>query len=162
MKIGIISDTHSYINPKVFSLFEGVELILHAGDIGTIDIITSLEALAPVKAICGNIDTFPLSTRYPQVLGLEIHGVGICIIHQFISIKNSIVQQAVAQLPNKKLNLVICGHSHEAKLQRVDQVLVFNPGSAGKSRFSLRPAVGMLTISEWGQYTPEIIYLDEK
>ena len=162
MKIGIISDTHGYINPKVFSLFEGVELILHAGDIGTIDIVTSLEALAPLKAIHGNIDTFPLSTRYPQVLGLEIHGVGICLIHQFISIKNSIIQQEVSQLPSKKLDVVICGHSHDAKLQRMDEVLVFNPGSAGKPRFSLRPAVGMLTISENGWYTPEIIYLDEK
>ena len=54
MKIGVISDTHSYINPKVFPAFEGVELILHAGDIGSEDIITSLETLAPVKAIHGN------------------------------------------------------------------------------------------------------------
>jgi hypothetical protein len=160
MKIGVIADTHGYLHPNVFRVFDGVELILHAGDIGTEDIITSLETIAPVRAIYGNIDTFPLSTRYPEVLAMEIHGVGICMIHQFISVKTSLVQNALQKLANGKLDLVICGHTHEAKLQRKDGVLVFNPGSAGKRRFSLRLAVGLLTIPDDGSYTPEIVYLD--
>ncbi len=160
MKIGVIADTHGYLHPNVFRVFEGVELILHAGDIGTEDIITSLETIAPVRAIYGNIDTFPLSTRYPEVLAMEIHGVGICMIHQFISVKTSQVQNAQGKLANGKLDLVICGHTHEAKLQQKDGVLIFNPGSAGKRRFSLRQAVGLLTISENGNYVPEIVYLE--
>jgi len=64
MKLGVISDTHGYINPKVFPIFEGVGQILHAGDIGSEDIITTLETIAPVQAIHGNIDAFPLNTRY--------------------------------------------------------------------------------------------------
>ncbi|MFQ5865145.1 MAG: metallophosphoesterase family protein [bacterium] len=159
MKVGVISDTHGAIHPKVYSVFEGVEMILHAGDIGTEDVITSLETLAPVRAIHGNVDTFPLSTRYDEILTLEIHGVAICMIHQFISFNNSVIQNAMMQFPHKRIDLLIYGHTHEAKLERVGEVLLFNPGSAGKRRFSLKPAVGLLTISDKRKFTPEIVYL---
>ena len=162
MKIGVISDTHGSLHPNVFRAFEGVELIFHAGDIGSEDIITSLETITPVRAIYGNIDAFPLSTRYPEVLALEIHGVGICMIHQFISIKTSSIQNALRTLNNGKLDLVICGHTHEAKLERKEDVLIFNPGSAGKRRFSLRQAVGILTINEDGRFVPEIVFLENQ
>jgi putative phosphoesterase len=160
MKIGVISDTHGYVNPKVFSVFEGVEFILHAGDIGSEDVMTSLETLAPVRAIHGNVDTFPLSTRYPDVLTIEIQGVAICMIHQFISLNNSVIQNAAKQFPKKKIDLLIYGHTHEAKLERVGGVWLFNPGAAGKRRFFLKPAVGLLTISAPGRVIPEIIYLE--
>lgn len=162
MKIGVISDNHGYINPNVYAIFDGVAQILHAGDIGSEDIITSLEAIAPVHAIHGNIDTFPLTARYPEVLALEIQGIKICMIHHFISLKISVIQNAIRKFPENKLDLLICGHSHQAKLQRIDDVLIFNPGSAGKRRFSLRPAVGIVHIVEDGSFTPEIIYLDEQ
>ncbi|HEX9652680.1 MAG TPA: metallophosphoesterase family protein [bacterium] len=161
MKIGVIADTHGYLHPNVFRAFEGMELILHAGDIGTEDIITSLESIAPVRAIHGNIDIFPLSTRYPEALALEIHGVGICMIHLFISVRTSPVQNALRNLHIGKLELVICGHTHEAKLERKEEVLIFNPGSAGRRRFSLRQAVGIITISDDGRFVPEIIYLEK-
>jgi hypothetical protein len=160
MKVGVIADTHGYLHPNVFSAFAGVDEILHAGDIGTEDIITSLETIAPVCAIHGNVDTFPLSTRYPEALALSIQGVGICIVHQFISVKNSSIQNSLRKLGNGKLDLVICGHTHEAKLERKEGVLVFNPGSAGKRRFSLRQAVGLLKISDDGNFVPEIVYLE--
>lgn len=160
MKIGVISDTHSYINPKVFPAFEGVELILHAGDIGSEDIVTSLETLAPVKAIQGNIDTFPLSTRYPEVLATEIEGVVICIIHHFIDIRHSQIRQVLEQISRRQPDIVIFGHSHQAKLEHVGEVLLFNPGSAGNRRFSLRPSVGLLDISSDGTFSPDIVYLD--
>lgn len=162
MKIGVVADTHGYLHPNVFRVFENVELILHAGDIGAEDIITALETLAPVRAIHGNVDTFPLSTRYPEVLAMEIHGIGICMIHQFISVKTSSVQNALRKLTNSRLDLLICGHTHEAKLERQDDVLIFNPGSAGKRRFSLQQAVGILTISEDGRFVPEIVYLETR
>ncbi|TDI95107.1 MAG: metallophosphoesterase [Caldithrix sp.] len=160
MEIGVISDTHGYINPKVFPIFEGVEQILHAGDIGSEDIITTLEAIAPVQAIHGNVDMFPLRARYPAVLTLDINGALICIIHDFFGLPDPRATGAVQKSGKKKLDLLIYGHSHEAKLERSGEVLLFNPGSAGKQRFSLRPAVGLLTVSEGGQLTPEICYLD--
>ena len=161
MKLGVISDTHGYINPKVFPIFAGVGQILHAGDIGSEDIITTLEAIAPVQAIHGNIDTFPMSTRYPAVLTLDINGALICIIHDFFGLPDPRITDAVQNSGKKKLDLLIYGHSHEAKLARNGEVLLFNPGAAGKQRFSLRPAVGLLTVSESGELTPEICYLND-
>ncbi|MCG8604666.1 metallophosphatase family protein [bacterium] len=160
MKVGVISDTHGFIDPKVFTVFDGVELILHAGDIGSEDIITSLETIAPVKAIHGNIDTFPLSTRYPEVLAIEMEGVAICIIHQFIDIRNSKIRDEMAKTSKAQPDILIFGHSHQAKLEYSGEMLLFNPGSAGRRRFSLRPAVGLLTLSE-ESFTPRIVYLDE-
>lgn len=162
MKIGVISDNHGHVNPNVYPIFEGVELILHAGDIGEEDVITSLEAIAPVKAIHGNVDTFPLSTRYPQALALEIHGVVICMVHHFIHLKHSLIRNALRDIGKEQVDILIHGHSHQAKLERLESTLLFNPGSAGKRRFSLRPAVGLLTIFENGKFVPEIVYLDDK
>ena len=161
MKLGVISDTHGYINPKVFHIFEGVGQILHAGDIGSEDIITTLETIAPVQAIHGNIDAFPFSTKYPAVLTLDINGALICIIHDFFGLPDPRITNAVQNSGKKKLDLLIYGHSHEAKLARNGEVLLFNPGAAGKQRFSLRPAVGLLTVSESGELTPEICYLND-
>lgn len=160
MKIGVISDTHDYIQPKVYEVFSDVELILHAGDIGTEDVITSLEALAPVRAIHGNVDGFPLSTRYPEELRLSISGVNILVLHIFTGVNSPQVDAARASFSDSKLDLVIYGHSHRAQLERCEDVLLFNPGAAGRRRFSLRPAVGLVKISAPGKFVPEIVYLD--
>jgi len=160
--IGVISDTHGYINPKVFDVFEGVDQILHAGDIGHEDVITSLEALAPVRAIHGNIDTFPLLSRYPDVLTVDIRGVVICMIHEFRGLQDPLLKARWQPLPKPKPDVVIFGHSHRATLEKDDDVVLFNPGAAGKRRFNLRPAVGLLTITENGSFTPEILYLDKQ
>lgn len=162
LRIGVISDTHGYINPKVFEVFEGVDQILHAGDIGNEDVITSLEAVAPVQAIHGNIDTFPLRSRYPDVLTLDIRGVAICLIHEFRGLQDPLLQARWHHLSKPKPDVVIFGHSHQATLEKEGDVVLFNPGAAGKRRFNLRPAVGLLTITEDGAYTPEIVYLDEQ
>jgi len=161
MKLGVISDTHGYINPKVFPIFAGVEQILHAGDIGSEDIITTLETIAPVQAIHGNTDGFPLRARYPAVLTLDMNEALICILHDFIGLDDPRITGAVNKSGKKKLDLLIYGHTHEAKLARSGEVLLFNPGAAGKRRFTLRPAVGLLTVSESGELTPEIFYLDD-
>lgn len=161
MKIGVISDTHGTINPRVYEVFENVDLILHAGDIGTEDVITSLQTLAPVKAVHGNVDTFPLTTHYPASLALKIDGVGICVVHQFISLRNSVITDAAKQAGVKQIDVLIHGHTHQARLTREDGALIFNPGAAGKRRFSLKPAVGLLTIEGQGGYRPEIVYLEE-
>ena len=161
MKVGVISDNHSVIHPKVYTVFEDVELIIHAGDMGSEDVITSLETLAPVKAVHGNIDSYPLRSKYPEVLALEIHSVAICIIHEFITLQSPTIVEAMKNLSKPKLDIVIYGHSHQAKLHKIDDVLLFNPGSAGKRRFTLRPTVGLLQISKAGQFTSELIFLDE-
>lgn len=162
LHIGVISDTHGYIHPKVFEIFEGVDEILHAGDIGHEDVITSLEAVAPVQAIHGNIDTFPLRSRYPDMLTVEIRGVSICIIHEFKGLQDPLLKARLQDLQKPKLDLIIFGHSHRATLEQEGDIVLFNPGAAGKRRFNLRPAVGLLTITEGGALTPEIVYLEEQ
>jgi len=158
-KIGVVSDTHSYINPKVFSVLEGVELILHAGDIGTQDVITSLETIAPVQAVYGNIDSFPIVTQYPEVYTQNIDNIKICMLHQFRGMDSESIREATKRLGGEP-DIVIFGHSHQASLQREGNTFLFNPGAAGKRRFSLRPAVGLIKIKKPGDFVPEIIYLD--
>ena len=160
MKIGVISDNHGYMNPKVFSVFEHVDLILHAGDIGSEDIITSLETLAPVQAVHGNIDTFPLVSRYPEVLSTMLQGAMICMMHEFRGLDDPRILAEMANFGGRDLDLLIYGHSHQAKLERIGGTYLFNPGSAGKRRFSLRPAVGLLKIEAQNRVVPEIVYLD--
>jgi putative phosphoesterase len=81
VKIGIISDTHGLLRPQVFDVFQGVEHILHAGDIGNLDIITELEAIAPVTAVWGNADGWEVRGRVPEVAEVELGGVRVAVIH---------------------------------------------------------------------------------
>ena len=159
MRIGVISDTHNYIDPRVFPLFEEVELILHAGDIGGEDSITSLEAGAPVKTVYGNMDSFPMTTKYSEVLATEIERVAICMIHQLVDVQDMKIRIAMTTTSKGSPDVLIYGHTHQAKLTRTEGVLLFNPGSAGKRRFNLKPSVGLLTISAGGKVTAEIKYL---
>ncbi len=160
MKIGVISDNHGYIHPGVFAQFSGVDQILHAGDIGGRDIITSLETIAPVQAVYGNIDTFPIVSDYPEILRAEFEGVTICMTHIFDGLSDPRIQQEMQHSPNQKLDIMIFGHSHQARLEKEGDTYLMNPGAAGKRRFSLRISVGLITISGDGRFIPEIIYLD--
>jgi len=159
LRIGVVSDNHGFIMPRVFTVLEGVDEILHAGDIGSPDVITSLEAIAPVRAVYGNIDTFPIVERYPETLAVEIGGIHICVVHEFRGLQDPRVQEALRTLDGK-LDVIIYGHTHQASLERDNGIYLFNPGAAGKRRFSLKPAVGRITIQEDGRFTPEIVYLD--
>jgi putative phosphoesterase len=81
MRLGIISDTHGLLRPEVFDVFQGVDHILHAGDIGTLDILTALEAIAPVSAVWGNTDGFELRAKVPERLETRIEGFDFLVIH---------------------------------------------------------------------------------
>ncbi len=159
MKIGVISDTHGYLDPGVFSVFKNLDLILHAGDIGSEDIITALETLAPVQAVFGNVDGFPFVERYPEVAVVERAGVVIAMTHQFRRLDDPALQHALAEAGHARADVLIYGHSHRAALEERDGVLLFNPGSAGRPRFSLRPAVGLLFLRGGGRFEPRIVYL---
>jgi len=159
MKIGVISDTHGYIQPSVFNIFADVDLILHAGDIGNEDVITALEALAPVKAIHGNVDVFPILSKYPESLTLELKGVSIFVIHQFLGLHQPEIQRARESFSKKHIDVLIFGHTHQAKIEKKDRTLLLNPGAAGKPRFKLKPSVGLIYIADDGNIHAEICYL---
>jgi putative phosphoesterase len=161
MEIGLISDTHGYINPRVFEVFSAVNHILHAGDIGSEDIITSLEAIAPVQAIHGNVDSFPMLSRYPAALALTLKRIVFCVIHIFRGVDDPLITDALRNIGKSRPDVIVFGHSHQAKLEWRDGACLFNPGSAGKRRFNLRPTVGLVSLNEDGSFDPRIVYLDE-
>ncbi|RMF69290.1 MAG: metallophosphoesterase [Calditrichaeota bacterium] len=162
MTLGVVSDTHGFLDPKVFNVFSDVDLILHAGDIGHEDVITALETIAPVRAVHGNVDGFPLCERYPAVYAEELAGVVFCMVHERVDPDSRVVTDALATVTTKPLDVLIYGHSHLARLERVGEVLLLNPGSAGRPRFSLRPAVARITIEPDKPVAAEIIYLDRQ
>lgn len=144
MRLGIIADTHGLLRPEVFDVFAGVDRILHAGDIGPFELLTELEAIAPVTAVFGNTDGFDIRARVPEIVEVRIEGFDFLLLHG---------HQLGAPTP-EKLNraypgaeVIIFGHTHRPLLTIVDQVVtVMNPGGAGARRFDLPASVGILEL----------------
>jgi putative phosphoesterase len=145
MKIGIISDTHGLLRPQVFDVFEGVEHILHAGDVGDPDILTELAAIAPVTAVWGNVDGMPLRARVPEVARLELGGVRTVVLHG-MQLGSPTPQKAAAAHPDA--GLVVFGHSHRPLIQQAGPTLAVNPGSAGPRRFKDPVTVAIAEIED--------------
>ncbi len=152
--LGLISDTHSRIRPSALKALRGSDLILHAGDIGSPDVIAALKKIAPVHAIHGNIDREPLTTKYPATEVLEIDNFSIYMLHNLQSLDLDPRAAGFAA--------VMYGHSHKPEYYFKNGVLYFNPGSAGPRRFSLPISVGKIRINnKTGEMVPEIILLEE-
>lgn len=158
MKIGVISDTHGSINPAAFKYFNDVALILHAGDIGNSDIITELEAFAPVTAVLGNTDGFPFAGCFPESELIYIEGKKVYMTHAVINGKHRI-PSVMKEISDIAPDIVIFGHTHRQHAYEEKGIFFFNPGSAGPVREGTRPGVGILTIEDTG-LSHEIFYLD--
>ncbi len=144
MKIGVISDTHDYLDPKVPALFEGMDHILHAGDIGLPWLILQLENIAPVTAVLGNTD---VGLNYRETEMIELGGRKF-IIHHIVDIQSPtapIKRRIIRENPD----VVVFGHTHKPLSQQIEKTLYFNPGYAGKSRFGLARSVAILHCDEW-------------
>jgi uncharacterized protein len=144
MRLGVISDTHDLLRPEVFDAFAEVDHILHAGDIGSLELLAELEALAPVTAVYGNTDGFDLRNRVPRVARVELDGFDIVVTHgdQFGS---PTPEKLNAAFPEAQI--LVYGHTHRPLLTIVDVVVtVMNPGSAGPRRFKIPPSVGILEL----------------
>lgn len=148
--IGVISDTHGLLRPEAVEALRGSDRILHAGDVGTPEILQALAKIAPVTAIRGNVDTEPWARRLPKAEVVEAGGVSIYILHD------------LAQLDLKPeaagFRVVVYGHSHQPKIEEKNGVLYFNPGSAGPRRFHLPVSVGRLMV-EGGKVRAELVEL---
>ncbi len=149
-RIGVISDTHRLVRPEASAALQGVEHIIHAGDIGWPAVIDELRNIAPVTAIRGNVDIGDWARKYPETAVVELNGISIYVIHD---LKNLDLDPRVAGF-----SAVVSGHSHAPMQQMRDGVLYFNPGSAGPRRFHLPVTMGYLTISD-GRISGEIIDL---
>ena len=144
MRLGVISDTHGLLRPEVFDVFEGVDHILHGGDVGPAGILDELGTIAPVTGVYGNTDEWVLRSRLPQVARLELDGFTIVVTHgdQFGSPTPAKLQAA---FPDAEI--IVFGHTHRPVLTLVDVVVtVMNPGGAGARRFKLPPSVGILEL----------------
>ncbi|MCE5229880.1 metallophosphoesterase [bacterium] len=150
-RIGVLSDTHGRLPAQVFKIFEGVQLILHAGDVGRDDLLTELEALAPTLAVSGNMDGPPLDNLRPLVRQIETPAGRIAMTHGHLATAPSYDHGRLAgRFAEFKPDIVIFGHSHIPHLSRVGGVWLFNPGSAGHPRMGRQPSVGIITASADG------------
>ncbi len=132
MRLGVIADTHGLLRP------------VHAGDVGKPEILTELEALAPLTAVYGNVDGPDLRARLPQVATLELDGFEIVVTHgdQF---GHPTPENLHSAFP--RADIIVYGHTHRPLLELVDRtVTVINPGGAGPGRFGLPPSVGILEL----------------
>lgn len=140
MIVGVISDTHGLLRPQALALLRGSDHILHAGDIGAPEIVPALEQIAPVTAIRGNIDTQAWARRFPETEVAVLDGLHIYLVHDLQTLDLNPKAAGFAA--------VISGHSHRPQQELKDDVLYFNPGSAGPKRFSLPISVGKLEIAD--------------
>ncbi|MEO6068735.1 MAG: metallophosphoesterase family protein [Gemmatimonadota bacterium] len=144
MRLGIISDTHNLLRPEVFEVFAQVDHILHAGDIGDPDLLTALEAIAPVTAVWGNTDGLDLRARVPEVARLRLEGTDFVVVHGH-QVGSPTPEKLLAAYPDAEV--IIYGHTHRPLLVTLDMVVtVMNPGGAGPTRFDLPPSVGIMEL----------------
>ena len=138
--VGVISDTHGLVRPEALEYLAGSDIIIHAGDIGSDDVIRNLQAVCPVVAIRGNIDKGSFGGQFPETEVVEVGGKLIYMIHNIDEID---LDPAAAGF-----DVVVYGHSHMPKSEIREGVLYFNPGSAGPRRFKLPVALGKLHIGD--------------
>ena len=146
MKIGVISDTHNFLDPKISRLFEGVEHILHAGDVGLQSIILQLEAIAPTTAVSGNTDDPGMNYRATEVVSLAGRKF---LVHHIVN-PQALSEDFQRRIARERPDVIVFGHTHKPFSATVAGTLFFNPGYAGKSRFGMERSVAILHCDEKG------------
>jgi len=137
--LGVISDTHGLVRPEALAALAGVERIVHAGDIGSPDVLSRLGRVAPVVAVRGNNDRDAWAASIPETEVVEIGGVSLYVLHDLHELDLDPRAAGFAA--------VIAGHSHQPRMDERDGVLYLNPGSAGPRRFKLPISLARLTVT---------------
>ena len=145
MKLGIISDTHGFLDPKIPRLFAGVDHILHAGDVGPYSLLLELEAIAPVTAVLGNTDTW-LQLKLTE--SIELGGRKL-LVHHIVN-PHALTDELKDCMATEKPEVIVFGHTHKPFCENIGGILYFNPGYAGKQRFALERSVAILHCDERG------------
>ena len=149
--VGLISDTHGLMRPGVHAALTGVELILHAGDVGGSAILDELRLIAPVRAVLGNTDP-PGEPGLTEEIVLEVGGLRLHVSHG-----HEVGSPTPAKLAVRyDADVVVYGHTHKPLVTQHDGRLFVNPGAAGAKRFNISPSVGKMTIAN-GKAEIEII-----
>jgi putative phosphoesterase len=147
MRVGLISDTHGLIRPEALAALDGVELILHAGDVGPPHVLHELERFAPVHSVEGNTDDPAMGL--PERVTLTLAGVAVLVTHG-----HELGSPTPARLAARyDADIIVFGHTHRPVIEQVGATLVVNPGAAGPPRFNLLPSVAILELGPGG---PEV------
>lgn len=140
----MISDTHGVLRPEVFEQFQGVDHILHAGDVGPLDLLTELEAIAPVTVVWGNTDGMDVVARVPETESVLLEGVQVVVVHGHQFGSPTPTRLAAA---HPEAGLIVFGHTHEPLIEQIGGTLIVNPGSAGRRRFRQPVSLAIGTIA---------------
>jgi uncharacterized protein len=150
--VGVISDTHGLLRPGALAALRGCELIVHAGDIGKLEVLAGLRALAPVMAVRGNVDHDTWNEDLPETRIVQAGEVYLYVLHDFHALD---LDPAAGGF-----SAVISGHSHKPSVQERGGVLYLNPGSAGSRRFTLPVTLALLHV-HGHDLQAEIVSLEE-
>jgi putative phosphoesterase len=153
VKIGVISDTHNFFDPKIPELFADVDHILHAGDIGTAWIIFQLEQIAPVTAVLGNNDS-GLSFKETEIVELAPRKF---LVHHIIN-PQALDQQVSRHIIRQRPEVIVFGHTHKPFNETLGGMLFFNPGYAGRPKFGAARSIAILHC-DGKQIRPEFVAL---
>jgi len=146
LRLGVISDTHNYLDPLIPQLFADVDHILHGGDIGMPAIIMALEQIAPVTAVAGNTDD--PGFQYPPTSFVELGGRRF-LVHHIVN-PQSLAEPIRTRIARERPDVVVFGHTHKPFSESIGGTRFFNPGYAGKSRFGLERSVAILHCGDKG------------
>ena len=150
-ELGIVADTHDLVRPELLAALEGVDAILHAGDVCRAETLDALEVLAPVTAVRGNNDVDPLAAALPEARAVHVEGVVVWMCHDAADLERL--------APPPETRVVIVGHSHQPILRDEPAWLLLNPGSPGRRRFSLPVSCARMTV-EGTRVDARLIELD--
>ena len=149
LSVGIISDTHGLLRPEAIQALSGSALILHAGDVGSEDVLEHLRQIAPVLAVRGNIDSAVWADSLPMTTAVELGEHRIWMLHDLASLNFDPVRRG--------FGTVIFGHSHKPVQRTKDGIVYLNPGSAGPRRFRLPVS---LVRADFGNNPPTVRFID--
>ena len=163
MTLAVLSDTHGYFHPALPDYLSDVDLILHAGDVGSEDVLDRLEALAPTRAVYGNVDGQALRLRAPEHQRFSVGGLNFWMTH--IAGRPGRWQRGVGRLLRIETpDVFVCGHSHILRIERVPDLagmLYVNPGAAGRQGFHQAKTCVRLTVEDGAARQAEVVHLDE-
>lgn len=150
MRVGVVSDTHNLLRPEVLERLAGCERILHAGDVGDLEILEGLRRIAPVEAIRGNTDSGATAAKLPEVLEGDLDGLRFLMIHR---------REDIDRTWAARFRLLVFGHSHRPELEWRGDCLLLNPGACGRRRFHLPLTLAILTVAD-NRIVPEILSVE--
>jgi putative phosphoesterase len=150
MRVGVVSDTHNLLRPRVLERLDGCDRILHAGDVGGLEILEQLRRIAPVAAIRGNTDEGVTAAELPETLEGDLGGLLFRMVHR---------REDADPAWRARLRLLVFGHSHRPELEWQGNCLLLNPGACGQRRFHLPLTLAILTVAD-NRIVPEILSVE--